>query len=460
MTDIRPHAGPQQAFLSTAADVCVYGGAAGGGKTFALLLDAARYTDVPGFTGVFFRRTYPQIIAPDGLWALSCELYPALGGKPRENTHEWRFPSGSRLVMSHLQYDRDVISHQGAQYCGIWWDELTHFTARQFWYLLSRNRTTTSVRPFMRATCNPDPDSFVADFIAHWLDDDGLPIERHDGALRWFVRDGGELVWADEPGDLRARIPGVEPLSATFIASRLEDNPTLVERDPGYRSRLESLQMVERARLLDGNWRIRASAGTFFRAGWFRVFDELPGAVQAAVRGWDKAATAPHAENRDPDWTQGVRIVRLGDGAPVRYVVTDVASLRGNPGEVDRLMVATASQDGRSTTQAIWQDPGQAGVVDVQHTRRVLEGHAVVAERSTQNKEAYAAPLSSAAEGGLVGLMRGPWNRRFLDELAAFPEGRHDDQVDGASLAFRRLTAGGSRRAGPSASEGASKWRR
>lgn len=452
--DIRPHAGPQEAFLRTEADLCVYGGAAGGGKTYALLLDAARYVGVPGFTGVFFRRTYPQIVAPDGLWDLSCGLFPALGGKPRWNALEWRFPSGARIVMSHLQYEKDALSHQGAQYCGQWWDELTHFSPRQFWYLLSRSRTTTRVRPFVRATCNPDPDSFVVELIDWWLDDDGLAAPERSGALRWFVRDGERLVWADDPTALNGAA-----LSAAFVGAALQDNPTLCDRDPGYRSRLESLHTVERERLLHGNWRVRATAGSFFRRHWLPVFDELPGSQRSAVRGWDKAATAPSPSNADPDWTRGVRIARLADGAPVRYVVTDVASIRAGPAEVERLMRTTASQDGRETTQAIWQDPGQAGVVDVQHTRRVLDGYTVAVERASQNKQTYAGPLSSAAEAGLVGLLRGAWNDRFIDELCAFPEAKHDDQVDGASLAFRRLSTASPIRAAPSGSEGRSRWR-
>lgn len=457
---IRPHDGPQSRFLESQADVVVYGGAAGGGKTFAALLDSVRYLDTPGFTAIFFRRTYPEIIAPDGLWPLSYRLFPALGGRPKETTHEWRFPSGALLRMGHLQRESDVLAHQGAQYCGIYWDELTHFTLRMFWYLLSRNRTTTNIRPYVRAGCNPDPDSFVATLIAWWIGDDGLPIPERSGVLRWFVRDGEELVWADDPAELAALYPGREALSLTFIGSRLEDNPTLCERDPSYRTRLESLHRVERERLLGGNWHVRASAGTFFQRGWFRVFDEPPAGEQAAVRGWDKAATAPHHSNPDPDWTRGVRIAKLAEGAPVRYLVTDVASLRGNPGEVDRLLAATASQDGRSTVQAVWQDPGQAGVVDVAHVRRVLDGYPVAVERAVQNKQTYAGPLSSAAEGGMVGLLRGAWNDRFIDELAAFPEGRHDDQVDAASLAHRRLTVAAHRRAAPSGNEAASRWRR
>ena len=457
--DIRPQPGPQDAFCATQADLCVFGGAAGGGKSYGLILDALRYVSVPGFTGVYFRRTYPQLVAPDGLWDLSMGLFPHLGGTPREHAREWKFPANSRVIMSHLQYERDVYAHQGAQYCGIWLDELTHFTARQFWYLLSRNRSTCGVRPFIRATCNPDPDSFVAGLIAWWLGDDGLPIPGRSGALRWFVRDGDGLDWDESREALEARHKGAEALSMTFVGALLSDNAILCACDPGYRSRLEAMHVVERERLLHGNWAIRPAAGLYFKRHWLPVFDELPGSVQADVRAWDKAATEPSAGNTDPDWTRGVRISRLAPGGVVRYVVRDVAGCRANPGEVDRLMRTVASQDGRGTSIAIWQDPGQAGKVDVDHTRRNLDGYTVSSERASQNKVTYAGPLSSACEGGLVGLMRGDWNEKYIGELVAFPEHGHDDQVDASSLAYRRLTDGQARRATPRGSEQASRWR-
>ena len=211
--------------------------------------------------------------------------------------------------------------------------------------------------------------------------------------------------------------------------------------------------------MLRGNWKARPAAGLFFKPQWFRVFDEVPGSVEADVRGWDKAATEPHANNRDPDWTRGVRVARLSQGSPVRYLVRDVASIRANPGEVDRLIRNTASQDGRGVAQSLWQDPGQAGVVDIAHARSNLDGYTVYSERASQDKMSYAGPISSASEAGSVGLLRGDWNGAFLSELAAFPEGGHDDQVDALSLAFRKLSSARARRASPTGNEQRSRWK-
>jgi predicted phage terminase large subunit-like protein len=457
--NIAPQPGPQARFLATPADIAVFGGAAGGGKSYAIIMDALRYLRVPGYSAVYFRRSYPEIVAPDGLWELATRLFPLLSGQARENVLDWRFPSGARVIMRHLQYDRDRLTHQGAQYCALYYDELIHFTNTQFWYLLSRARSTCGVRPYVRATCNPDPDSFVFDLIRWWIDDDGYPIPERDGVLRWFVRDGDTLRWGDTPEEAARGTAGMTPLSMTFIGSRLEDNPALLARDPDYGARLDALQRVDRMRLREGNWLARYSAGTMFQERWFPFFDSVPGPIRSSVRAWDKGATAPHDGNPDPDWTRGVLIHRMADGSPVRYVVADVVSLRANPGEVDRAMQLAASRDGRSTTIAIWQDPGQAGVVDVAHTRRVLDGYHVRVERATHDKVTYAKPFSSQCEGSQVGLLRGAWNREYLSELEAFPDGGHDDQVDATSLAYRMLSAGISSRAPGGGHSMGSKWR-
>jgi predicted phage terminase large subunit-like protein len=465
LPELRPQPGPQSVFASTTADVAFYGGAAGSGKSFIEVLDVARYAYVPGFSAVYFRRTYPQLSAPDGLWDLSLELLPSCGATPHWGDLEWSLPGGGRVLMRHLQHEKNRFDHQGAQYCGIYFDELTQFTESQFWYLLSRNRSVCGVRPYIRGTCNPDPDSFVCRMIDWYLDDNGDPISERSGVLRWFARVDGRsegsdgLVWGDSAAEVEAKAPGAMPLSFTFIAARLEDNPALLKRDPGYRARLQNLHHVERARLLGGNWKVRPAAGSYFKRHYFPVFDVAPGAIQRSVRGWDKAATEVSASSPDPDWTRGVRLALLSGDAPVKYLITDIAGGRYSPGGVDTLMRNTASQDGRETTQACFIDPGQAGKVDEAHVRSVLDGYRVRFERASKSKETYAGPVSSQAEGGRIGLLRGAWNDSFLAEAEAFPEGPHDDMVDALSLAYLRLTGGQSRRAGAGGADGRSKWR-
>src|SRR5713101_5788502 len=196
--------GPQTGFLQSEADICIYGGAAGGGKTVGLILEPLRHVGrVANFAAVFFRRTTPQITNPGALWDESLNFYPRLGGTPHLGVHEWRWRCGGKIKFSHLQLATSVYDWQGAQITLICFDELTHFTAHQFFYLTSRNRSTCGVRPYIRATCNPDADSWVAEFLAWWIDPEtGLPIPERAGVLRYYVRIAGRIAWADRPEDL------------------------------------------------------------------------------------------------------------------------------------------------------------------------------------------------------------------------------------------------------------------
>ncbi len=157
---LRPQPGPQEDFLSSSADIVIYGGAAGGGKTYGLLLECIRNVDVEEFGAVVFRRVSTQITSQGGLWDTSKQIYPLTGALPTtQPRHLWRWKSGARVTFAHLQNDQDVQSWQGSQIPLICWDELTHFTEYQFFYMLSRNRSASGVAPYMRATCNPDATS-------------------------------------------------------------------------------------------------------------------------------------------------------------------------------------------------------------------------------------------------------------------------------------------------------------
>src|SRR6478672_6135163 len=109
---IRPPEGQQTKFLSTSADIAVYGAAAGGGKTTALLLDPLRHVDVPGFGAVIFRRTSPQIRSEGGLWDSSMEYYPLLSAVPKESSLEWVFPIRTKIKFSHLEYEKNILDWQ------------------------------------------------------------------------------------------------------------------------------------------------------------------------------------------------------------------------------------------------------------------------------------------------------------------------------------------------------------
>lgn len=229
------------------------------------LLRAARHRDVPGYSAVIFRRTYVQASSEGGLWDSSYKVYPAMGAEPKDSRLEWRFPKGPTIRMAHLQHEKNRLDWQGAQIANIVFDELTHFTPEQFWYLLSRNRSVCGVKPEINATTNPEP-GWVADLLEWWIDpESGYPIPSRSGVKRWFVRVNDGLVWGDIREQLEEDYPELEAMSLTFIAGKLEDNPLMTEADPRYRSKLLALGTVERERLLEGNWKIRITVGAIFQ---------------------------------------------------------------------------------------------------------------------------------------------------------------------------------------------------
>lgn len=287
LTRIEAQKGYQEIALSSEADIVIGGGGAGVGKTFCLLLDFLYNIQNPKWGGVIFRRTSPQIRNEGGLWDTSKNLYPVAGGLPRETFLEWQFPSGSKLKFSHLEYEKNLLDWQGSQLGFIGFDELTHFTAKMFFYLLSRNRSTCGVRPRVRATCNPDPDSWVADLISWWIDTDtGFPIPERCGVIRYFLKDGENFIWGDtvqeclEKGaylvERFGHVVDVDDLvkSITFVGGSIYQNRKLLQVNPAYLGNLLAQSESDRAALLDGNWKIAISPLDLFEyAAFLQLFE-------------------------------------------------------------------------------------------------------------------------------------------------------------------------------------------
>jgi predicted phage terminase large subunit-like protein len=209
------------------------------------------------------------------------------------------------LQFLHLQHESTVFDHQSKQYALIIFDELTHFEESQFWYMVSRMRSTCGVRPYMRCATNPDPDSFVRKLIEWWIGPDGLPIKERCGVLRWFVRIQDELHWGDSPEELQEAFPGhnVKPMSLTFIAAKLEDNPALTSKDPDYDAKLLALPLVEQQQLRGGDWNARPEGGKYIRAAYLlRRWTTRP--LELNVYITSDFAVAEKEEKKDPDFTE------------------------------------------------------------------------------------------------------------------------------------------------------------
>jgi hypothetical protein len=225
-----------------------------------------------------------------GMWDKSEEIYPLLGAVSRRLS-DWTFPSGMTLSFAHLQHEKDLLNYQGSEFAFIGFDEVTHFTEKMFWYMLSRNRSTCGVHPYVMASCNPDPNSWVAKMIEWWINQEtGFAIKAREGVIRYLFRWNDVYNWADSKADLLKQFPfivdmakeqGVAPehliKSVTFIPGALKENQILLAKDPMYVANLMSLSEDERLRLADGNWKISLDKRMIADYAMVeRVFDNYP----------------------------------------------------------------------------------------------------------------------------------------------------------------------------------------
>jgi predicted phage terminase large subunit-like protein len=432
--------------MRTPADIAIYGGAAGGGKTWALLMEPLRHIQNSKFGAVIFRRTFPQIMMEGGMWDDASRLYPLAGAIPNQGHFYWRFPSGARVRFAYLQSEKDKYNYQGAQIPLIGWDQLEQFSAASFFYMLSRNRSTSGVRPYVRATCNPDPDSWLATFIGWWIAEDGYADLSRTGVLRWFVRSGHDILWFDSREEAETARPDQIPRSVTFIPASVYDNKILLREDPDYLANLMAQLPVDRARLLGdpergGNWKVRAESGGIFDRGWFEIVPAIPPGGQACLF-WDFAATAKKGTGDDPDYTAAVLIVEV-EGA---YYVAYVNQFRAGPAEVDRRfkniswqLSEAAFAQGRRFRVRWEREPGSAGKRMDLEMVKMLRGLDAAGVPSTGDKLVRAKPLASMAQVGNVRVLSAAWTELFLDHLHNQPASK-DDIMDAASGAYNELS--------------------
>jgi hypothetical protein len=210
-------------------------------------------------------------------------------GIPRETTLEWKFPKGTQLRFCHLEHEKNIYDWQGSQICFIGFDELTHFTRKMFFYMLSRNRSTCGVKPYCRATCNPDPDSWVYELIKWWIDPEtGFPIPEREGVIRYLLVDGENYIWGDSYEEVSEKGKHIlEQIpeefnrsdlvkSVTFISGSIYDNKELLSKNPAYLGNLLAQDEEDKARLLHGNWKpIISDKDIYEYASFLGVFDNI-----------------------------------------------------------------------------------------------------------------------------------------------------------------------------------------
>jgi len=385
----------QAEFLALTCREALYGGAAGGGKSDALLMAALQFVDIPNYSAILFRRTFNDLALPGALMDRSMEWLGPTKAHWDGIKHIWTFPSGATLTFGNLEHEQDKFRYQSAEFQYIGFDELTQFLESQYRYLFSRLRrlTGTFVPLRMRSASNPGNVG-------------------HDWVKRRFL----------EEGESKGRV---------FIPAKLQDNPHLDQAE--YVESLRELDPITQKQYLNGDWTAR-HGGSIFRREWFEIVNEAPANIPK-IRYWDLAATKPK-EGKEPDYTVGA----LAGEQNGMYWILDIKRIRAAPPQVEALIRQTAELDGYSTKICMEQEPGSSGVSQIDYyARQVLQGYSFWGVKTTGPKEERATPVSSAAEAGNVKLVRGNWINEFLDEFEAFPQGMHDDQVDAVSGAFSQL---------------------
>lgn len=444
------HCAPDEVFK------CLFGGAAGGGKSDALLMAAAQFVEFGHYRAVIIRRTLAEMQKAGAILERAIAWWRDIPGVSYDATKlVFRFPSGATIEFGYHDHPKHNAKYQGGEYHFVGFDELTHWDDEKAWKWLGsriRKLATDSIPLRQIGTSNP-----------------GGP--GHSWVKRMFV--GGQ-----DP------ITGA-PLTPEhlYIPSRISDNPSLDQAS--YIRTLEAMHPTQRDQLLEGDWGAR-DPGDYFRSEWFGApldpHEQPEPTGCTAVRWWDLAAS----EKEDAAYTAGVRMIRLPGGA---RAVTDAVKFRKTPGARDARIVQQARLDGFATVVGIEIEGGSGGVAqfDALRDRLRKEGFRVSGARpgaplpgreaerviragvSDSSKEKRADPVAACLERGFqrrgestetqapgwgedqgldytqqrdgLLLYGGNWTSPYLDELEGFPDVTYKDLVDATSGAWAYLEA-------------------
>lgn len=426
-----PNPGAQTRFLASRADECLYGGAAGGGKSAASIALPLRWIEHPRFRCLFLRRESKYL--KDAI-DKSDALYPKLGAVRNQTSNTWRFPSGAEVWLNHCEHERDIANYDSLEFHLVIFEELTHFTEKQYVGIKGRIRGTDPALPRqVRATCNPGGvgHEWVFARWAPWLDP-ASPVRAQPGELLHYR--GTDLVPAGTP----------DSLSRTFIPAKLADNPKVTAE---YKANLMQFDPVRRAQLLEGDWLKKPAPRDYWDRARITAVDATPADVVARVRWWDLAGST----RKKSPYTAGAKLARLRSGV---LVLEHMVRFRGEPDAVHKEFTRVAEADALddpAIVQGLPQDPGQAGKDQVRTFQLANSKVRIRSRPPTGDKLTRFGLASSRALNGTLVVVKGSWNATLHDELEAIPENEYWDQADALSDAVGFLAA-------PPARDGTGGW--
>ena len=421
----------QQELFDSEAFVTIYGGQAGGGKSFGVMAGLLSLSlQYPKFKAVAFRKTLPQAKQPGGLWPMIMELGLQVGYKTNlSDLTVTNKDNGSLIKVAQIHRATVKKDYQGAEYDVMAFDEGTHFSGEEVVYMFSRIRNPWCNLSHKRMwiTCNPDPNSFLKHWLAPWVDPDHKLYEKvkPDDMLYMRLGETPEEVthWQERPDK--------DAASIRFVPSALADNKYLGDE---YRRNLERLTRVERNQLLYGSWNEITGAGQCFDTDNLPITkDEIDG---RKVRAWDTASSIKDHS----DYTAGVLMAHDFENQITQ--VQHVSRKRIASSTLENHIVHQARIDGPDVEIAIEQEPASQAAAWSESLAATLQMQGFVChlERVQKDKVTRSLRFQQAAQHGKVSLLEHrTWNAAYRHELVEFPNGIHDDQVDASSLAFNTL---------------------
>lgn len=391
-----PHSKQLAALMLQDVRELFYGGAAGGGKSDYLLMEASLYADNPDSKALILRENYKVMMEPDSILDRAIHWWVPMGVKYEASKHRFVFPSGAIVQFGHLERPDSHLDYDGMQINMVGYDEAGNLLPHQMVHIHHRlGRINSKIPNRIRYASNPGGPS-------------------HDWLRNRFVK--------TEPTE-----------KCVYVPAYIADNPGLPD---DYESFLETLDPVTKAQRLYGDWDIVMGTGFIDVSKIKRIRNMAPVECKR-VRFWDTAATPVSPGVHDPDWTVGMKMARWDDA----YIIEDVVLMRDTWGAVKAKIRETAERDEKVNRKVIvGYEQALAGVgkQDAHELSAYMAGFTFRPHRVRGSKEVRARAFAAAVDNGLVYMVENqPWEEQVLFQLSQFPDRRaHDDVVDAASGGF------------------------